>query len=174
MNYKEQIEKIARNEDELETSFGRDRLGPEVKRMIKTLPVPLAGIGLGALANPKSRGKGAVVGGFLSIPAASIFNAHLRDKSLRKNSQKYLKRDATRNERLYGALSPMLTNVATLPASGLVSLPLSLASSLNTPESQVKRRARAMRDGLSSDDTKGLYFFNNKRKVEQANQNREE
>lgn len=146
----ENFEKTAKSKenDELKTKFWKDRFGPELKRSLIG-----AGAGLGVGLATKSPLKGTAAMGVTSM--------YLSDKALRDKSQDLLNRKATGGERAYNAIKQF--GAGALAQKG-ASIP-SFALQLNTPESQVKRRARAKRDGM---DDKGVYFFNDKKREKTA------
>lgn len=157
-DYKNLIEKIAKQNTTDETEFWNDRLKPTLKRGLAEIGATAAGAGGTALLtkNPMLASVSGAVTGLGT-------GAYLNDKALRKKSKQLLGRDATTNERLYSTVGKPLAGLAISPPTAGVG---TIASIFTTPESQVKRRLRAKKDGVNDE---GLYFWNDKhRRSEQS------
>ena len=144
-NFEKQASDKNKYDKSIQTSFLRDRIVPEVGRGLGAALAGTAVAGatyLGGVKPMSAMNAGAVT--------ALGTDMILRDKSLINNSQKYLNRKPTAGERTHNIAMP-------IAGSALGGVPLGLS----TPESQVKRRARAEVDGV---DSKGLTVFNDKKK----------
>lgn len=185
MNYRDEIEKIAKSKNrDIETDtkvrYGRDVIKPNAKRSlaagaISAIPAATAfGLVNGLKHKPKAPGtvfntmekarkytasekvikahglldkkiaKGTLMAAPLIFAASKLA---LSDKALRKGSEKYLGREATKEERQLNAVAPLAQSLIRNKAKGLSPVANSVAGSAAsalTPEVMIQLRRKAL------------------------------